>query len=167
MHGFYFHGWYHHNRDLFRRFSEIFEIKCFLGGLAPSDYVTSKPSSGAIARVNFQNYPSGGGHISEHIDPNSNYALVQTLIQASEPGEDFKSGGLFARKAPNAEKIYLDFHTKPGDLLVLSPAIPHGVDPIDSELEYGWDRNSGKWTILPLIVASDYSEKRADRPREV
>ena len=167
MHSFYFHGWFDHNRDLFKRFSEIFEIKCFLGGIKASDYVGSMPSSGAVARVNAQNYPSGGGYIAEHIDPNSNYALIQTLIQGSQPGRDFRSGGLFARRAPNAEKIFLDFHTEVGDLMVLSPAIPHGVDPIDPEMEYRWENNSGKWTFLPLIVASDYRDNKAAKPREI
>ena len=167
MHGFYFHGWLDHNSDLFNRFSEIFEIKCFLGGLSASDYVNTRPSSGAVARVNFQNYPSGGGYIAEHADPNSNYALIQTLVQASQPGKDFKSGGLFAREAPKSEKIFLEFQSDVGDLLVLSPAVPHGVDPIDPDLEYQWKNNSGKWTILPLIVAADYPDNRAAKPREV
>lgn len=167
MHGHYFHGWYAHNNALFEKFREIFEIKAWLGNFDEKSYLNSTPSAGPIARVNFQNYPKGGGHISEHLDPNSSFALIQTLIQASTYNDDFKKGGLYARTAPGAEKFYIDQHTNIGDLIVLSPAIPHGVDPIDPESNYNWLENSGKWTILPLIVAPDYDDKSYSKPREI
>ncbi len=167
MHGFYFHGWYEQNARLFDHFYEIFRLKCLLAGLENSRSLRNLPSQGFVARVNFQNYPRGGGHIREHVDPHSQFALIQTLVQASEPFRDFNSGGLFARAAQGAEKIFLDYHTAPGDLLILSPAIPHGVDPVDNGEDYDWRINSGKWTILPLFVASDYPAVQAVKPREI
>jgi hypothetical protein len=166
MHAFYFHGWYEKNFDLFNYFDEIFALKSFLGGLDKDAILRAQPSSGVIARVNLQNYPSGGGGLSEHVDPYSNFALIQTLIQGSSTGKDFKSGGLFAREQKDSEKVYLDHLTEPGDLIVLSPAIPHGVDPVDPNEDYDWKRNRGKWTILPIIVSSDYPSEHK-KPKEI
>jgi hypothetical protein len=166
MHAFYFHGWREENSPLFRYFQDIFRMKCYLGGMDVGLDLRNTPSQGFVARVNLQNYPRGGGYISEHIDPNSKFALIQTLIQASDPQRDFHSGGLFARASDRADKVYLDHHSKPGDLMVLSPGIPHGVDPIDEGGEYDWRLNSGKWTILPLFVASDVPGVHAEKPRE-
>lgn len=167
MHAFYFHGWYEHNHALFDEFSEIFDIKCFLGGFAKGSFLRAKPSAGVVSRVNLQNYPVGGGYLAEHIDPNSNFALVQTLVQGSRTGTDFEQGGLYARRDFNSEKLYLDPLTEPGDLMVLSPAIPHGVAPVDPDKDYAWRENAGKWTILPIIVASDYPSTEHKKPREV
>ena len=168
MHGFYFHGWPEKNAELFSYFGEIFELKCLLaGGLNASEFIRQIPSDGVIARVNFQNYPSGGGCISEHVDPKSNYALIQRLVQGSNHNQDFKEGGLYARKDLQSEKVYLDQHTEAGDLMILSPAIPHGVDPIDPQAVYDWRQNSGKWTILPLFVSSDYPSSENQKPKEI
>jgi hypothetical protein len=167
MHAFYSHGWYGHNRELFDQFREVFELKCLLGGLQEDDYLHAKPSEGVVARVNFQNYPVGGGYIAEHVDPNSRFALIQTLVQASVPGIDFQRGGLFAREKLDGEKLYVDPLTAPGDLMVLSPAIPHGVDPIDPDREYNWQENAGKWTILPILVASDYPNPSYKKPQQL
>lgn len=171
MHGFYFHGWKDENRSLFADFTDIFRLKCYLAGdLDPEAFLRQTPAQGVIARVNFQNYPRGGGGITEHVDPRSNFALIQTLVQGSEPGKDFTSGGLFARETEGGEKHYLDFHTGPGDLMVLSPAIPHGVDDVDPGEPFDWRQNTGKWTILPILVASDHPRAdgtKVERPREI
>jgi hypothetical protein len=167
MHAFYFHGWYKANAGLFDFFGEIFDIKTFLAGHDRGAFVANVPSDGQVARVNLQNYPVGGGYVAEHVDPTSEFALIQTLVQASSWGDDFSSGGLYARREEGAEKFYLDHLSSPGDLLVLSPAIPHGVEPIDPEHDYEWQVNRGKWTILPIIVNSDYPRPDNVKPRQV
>jgi len=171
MHGFYHHGWKPENRELFDHFGDIFRLKCHLAGdLDPEVLVRQIPSQGVVARVNLQHYPRGGGGISEHSDPHGDFALIQTLVQASEPGKDFTTGGLFARETAGGEKHYLDFHTEPGDLMVLSPGIPHGVDAVDPDEPYGLSQNAGKWTILPIFVASDHPRTdgtAVERPQEI
>lgn len=166
MHGFYFHGWYEHNAKLFSYFRDIFELKCLLGQMELDHYWLNTPRQGFVARLNLQNYPRGGGYLAEHVDPDSRFALIQTLVQGTEYDQDFHSGGLFARAHLEGEKVYLDPHTRPGDLMILSPAVPHGVDPVDPEEVYDWRTNAGKWTVLPLFVESDVRHN-VQRPREV
>lgn len=167
MHAFYFHGFYEANAWLFEKFREIFEIKNFLAGRERGAFLRNVPSEGQVARVNFHNYPAGGGYLAEHADPASSFALIQTLVQASQWGVDFRSGGLFAREREGAPKTYLDPLSAPGDLLVMSPAIPHGVDPIDADDEYAWQDDRGKWTIIPIIVNSDYERPDNVKPRQL
>jgi hypothetical protein len=167
MHSFYFHGWHKENEKLFSFFREIFDMKNFLAGFERDAFITNIPSNGQVARVNFQNYPVGGGHLAEHVDPISKFALVQTLIQASAWGGDFTSGGLYAKGQEGGDKLYLDPLTSPGDLVVLSPAIPHGVEAIDPQEHYEWKANRGKWTILPIIVNSDYPRPDNIKPRQL
>jgi hypothetical protein len=167
MHAFYFHGWYEANNEIFSYFQEIFALKHFLAGFDPTAFLRNVPSDGQVARVNFHNYPRGGGYLAEHADPTSPFALIQTLVQASAWKDDFASGGLYARPRPGAEKLYLDEISDPGDLLVLSPDIPHGVDPIDPQEDYGWRSDRGKWTIIPIIVSSDYDRPDNIKPRQL
>jgi hypothetical protein len=171
MHAFYFHGWYSANATLFERFAEIFALKTFLAALPARAFLGNVPSDGAVARVSFHQYPAGGGYLAEHVDPTSPGALIQTLVQASAFGKDFRSGGLYARSSEGAEKVYLDPLTAPGDLLVLSPGIPHGVEAIDPPADPAgdlrWRENTGKWTILPVIVGSDHATPLSEKPRQL
>lgn len=167
MHAFYFHAFYPANSELFELFTEIFALKSFLAGHEKDAFLTNLPSKGPVARVNFQNYPLGGGYLAEHVDPTSEFALIQTLVQASAWEDDFTSGGLYVRATEGGEKLYLDPLTAPGDLLVLSPAIPHGVEPIDPQEAYDWTIDRGKWTILPIIVRSDYPSPDNVKPRQL
>jgi len=164
MHAFYHHGYYDKNNDLFHYFSDIFHMKNTLAGYDKNKFIVNIPSSGIVSRVNCQNYSKGGGYIAEHTDPVSEFAKIQTLIQASKFGEDFKSGGLYAREKEGAEKIYLDPHTEIGDLILLSPGIIHGVEEVDPGEEYNWTRNNGKWTIFPIIIHSDYDTE--NKPKQ-
>jgi hypothetical protein len=168
MHGFYFHPWYPANRPIFGFFREIFEIKNFLAGLPSDAFLDNIPSHGQVARVNVHHYPSGGGYQAEHIDPTGAHARIQTLVVASEMGRDFNEGGLYARERADAEPQYLDYGTGPGDLIVLSPGIQHGVAPVDpNRPDYAWRSNSGRWIIIPIIVATDYPEFHPPKPVQV
>jgi hypothetical protein len=167
MHGFYYHAWYPHNRDKFVFFAEIFAIKNRLAGLPEDAFLTNIPSDGFVARVNFHHYPKGGGYQAEHIDPVGKHAHIQTLVAASEFGKDYHVGGVYARASWSDQRTYLDSLLKPGDLLVMSPGIPHGVDYIDPDLPYEWKTNDGRWMILPIIVSSDYPNPGAAKPVQV
>jgi len=167
MHAFYFHGWYEHNKSKFEYFREIFQIKNFLAGLPENEFIECKPTSGYIARVNIHHYPRGGGYQAEHIDPVGLHAQIQTLVVASQFGGDFSSGGLYARTTANSDKFFIDEFTTPGDLIVISPGIHHGVAEIDPEENYQWEINDGRWMILPIIVASDYPNPNAIKPAQV
>ena len=167
MHAYYYHGYYEKNNAIFDFFGEIFDLKNYLAGYEKGTFIKNIPSQNQIARVNFHNYPRGGGHQAEHIDPVSKFTTLQTLVQASQIGVDYTKGGLYAREAPNSDKVYVDEHTAMGDLMILSPGIPHGVEQVDPEAEINYSENSGRWIILPIIINSDYARPDNVKPKEV
>ncbi|MGP8217106.1 MAG: hypothetical protein ACLQQ4_16170 [Bacteroidia bacterium] len=167
FHGFYRHGWYEKNSSIFEAFKGIYELKNYLGGFDKDSFIKNIPSQGVVARLNVHHYPVGGGYQAEHIDPAGPFAEIQTLIIASEKGKDYKTGGVYARKELGGEKFYLDDYVETGDMLVVSPAIPHGVEPIDPELPYTWNTNNGRWIILPLFLFSDYPNPDSVKPKQV
>ncbi len=167
MHVYYHHGNYERNAKLFTYFREIFEMKDLLSGGVTQGAIHHKPSDGIIARVNFQHYPEGGGYQAQHIDPAGIHARIQTLVVASQYGQEFKTGGIYAKATPEDEAHFVDPVTEPGDLLVLSPAIPHGVAPINPEQPLNWESARGRWMILPLYVWSDYPHPENVKPAQV
>lgn len=166
-HAYYHHYFYERNRPLFAYFREIFEMKAFLAGVDLDPLLQNLPHDGWVARVNFHHYPAGGGYQQEHIDPAGTFAQIQTLVQTSKVGEDFHSGGLYARKDLNSETYFIDRYTEPGDLMVLSPAIPHGVAPVDPGKPVNWSNPEGRWIILPIFVHADYARAENIKPRAV
>ena len=165
MHAFYFHGWHARNQARFDYFREIFALKNFLAGLEEGAFLRNVPSDGHVARVNLHHYPRGGGYQAEHVDPVGPHAQIQTLVAASRLGVDFAKGGVYARTDPQAQREPLDRFLEPGDLLVLSPGIPHGVAPVDPEQPYDWRTNQGRWMILPIIVTADLPG--VEKPRQL
>lgn len=167
MHAFYFHGWYPDNRAKFDYFREVFALKNFLAGLAADAFLRNRPSDGYVARVNVHHYPRGGGYQAEHVDPVGPHARIQTLVAASKLGVDYARGGVYCRAAPAGDPVPLDGFLDPGDMLVMSPGIPHGVEGVDPEAPYDWRSNDGRWMILPIIVAADYPGAGTGKPRQL
>ena len=167
FHGFYLHNYNKTNEEIFLKMKDIFELKNKLAGFQAEEFMNNIPSDGVLPRINLHHYPKGGGYQAEHIDPAGPFAQIQTLIVASSYGFDFKQGGVYAKEKLGGEKFYLDSYTQPGDMIVISPTIPHGVDPIDSELEYSPNTNDGRWMILPLFLHSDYPSEINIKPKQV
>jgi hypothetical protein len=164
MHSFYFHRW-NARRDLFDGFKEIFEMKNWLVGLPADGHYDSTPSSGVISRLVSHQYPRGGGYLAPHVDPASPFARIQTIIQASEYGKDFSVGGLWIQPPALQQPLMIDCLTQLGDLVVASPAVPHGVAPIDPDFPLDWDRTDGRWMILPIVIRSDYNMNPETKPK--
>ncbi len=155
QHAYYYHPW-NQNGDLFNNFLSIFHLKCKLSGgrLQQQNVLFNTPSNGPIARVLVHQYPRGGGGQEEHIDPVAPFAKVQTIIQASVPGVDYKKGGLYI----NHDKyglINIDKLTRKGDLILASPGVRHGVAKVDPETSLDWTSPEGRWIIMPIIIYSD------------
>jgi hypothetical protein len=167
LHAFYYHGWYPENNTRFNYFNEIFALKNFLAGLPTDAFLDNIPSDGRVARINVHHYPRGGGYQAEHIDPTGAHAQIQTLVAGSQIGKDYHRGGVYGRTTPSGDPMYLDRYMNPGDLLVMSPGIPHGVQSIDPEAPYEWRANDGRWMILPIIVSSDYPSPENKKPVQV
>lgn len=165
MHAHYFHR-FNGNAGLFDELHDVFRLKNVLAGEPEDAFLTAKPSDGVIARVVSNHYPRGGGYQAEHCDPTSRFARIQTIIQASDPGQDFQAGGLYVRETPDADPVSVDPHSSMGDLLVLSPDIRHGVAPVDPEAELDWAAPDGRWMIMPILIRSDHDADR-EKPRQV
>jgi hypothetical protein len=166
MHSFYFHR-FNDRGALFDNFREIFELKNFLADEPPDAYLDTIPSEGVISRVVSHQYPRGGGYLAEHVDPTSRFAKLQTIIQASTLGNDFETGGLYFRTDAGADPVWVDPYSEPGDLMVLSPDVRHGVAPIDPAVDLDWSDESGRWMILPIIIRSDYNMDPETKPKSV
>jgi hypothetical protein len=164
MHSFFFHR-FNERGEVFESFRDIFNLKNFLAGEEPNAHLESVPSDEIIPRVVAQQYPRGGGYLAEHSDPASRFAKLQTIVQASTVGEDFQTGGLYLRPGPGADPVWVDPHTEPGDLMVLTPDAPHGVAPVDPDVELDWSQADGRWMILPIIIRSDYNMDPETKPK--
>ncbi|QJR81847.1 hypothetical protein CA267_014305 [Alteromonas pelagimontana] len=164
QHAYYFHRW-NGNCQLFSTFYRIFEWKAKLAESSSAEtYLSHVPSDGPIARIVVHHYPKGGGGQEEHIDPESPYARIQTIVQASVPGRDFSQGGLYINSETTG-KAYLDGLTIQGDLIVMSPAIKHGVESIHSEQSLDWESKEGRWIIMPIIINSDVNPDEYGKPQ--
>ena len=97
----------------------------------------------------------------------SPFARIQTLLQASDFGKDFESGGVYYRVTPEAAPTMIDPLSELGDLLVLSPGVRHGVAEVDPERPLDWEADDGRWMILPLLLRSDYDGDREHKPQQV
>ena len=166
MRSFFFHRWNEH-RDLFDQFKDVFELKNHLAGEDKDSYYDTVPSDEVISRIVSHQYPRGGGYLAEHMDPESPFALIQTIVQGSDYGRDYDSGGLYMREDEDSEPLWIDPHSEPGDLLVLSPGVRHGVAPIDPDRELDWEREDGRWMILPVVIRSDVNMDPATKPKAV
>ncbi len=164
-HTYYFHHF--NNTAIVDDFRDIFEIKNYLAGEPKTAHITNQPSDGLISRVLVVQYPRGGGYLAEHADPNSKFALIQTLIQMSDYGEDYKTGGLYIRPDEAAPPVMIDPLAEMGDLMVLSPGVAHGVSPVDAEQSIDWNSRDGRWIILPLILRSDYNMDVNTKPKQL
>lgn len=166
QHAFYYHPW-NANFNLitsFGRIGEVFELKARLMKKNATDFAKNIPSTGPIARIVCHQYPRGGGWQSQHIDPVTPFAKVQTIIQASSPGKDYLQGGVYV----NDDKfgvLNIDALTDKGDLLLMSPGIKHGVSPIDQNAPLDWSSENGRWIIMPIIINSDYEKDLSMKPR--
>ncbi|WP_143220461.1 MULTISPECIES: hypothetical protein [unclassified Achromobacter] len=165
QHGYYFHPWNENFERLntFPGFSEIFALKAKAAGKDASEFMKNTPSQGPIARIVSHQYPPGGGGQEEHIDPVSPFAKVQTLIQASDPGIDYQTGGLYINDLEFGI-VNIDPLTRKGDLVLASPGVKHGVAPIDSDQKLQWDTTKGRWIIMPIIIHSDHTKDPSLKP---
>ena len=154
MHVFFYHGWHEENNKLFDYFSDVFWLKAKVGGYPENSFLKQTPKEGVVSRVYIRHYPQGGGYLGEHFDHVAKFSLFQAVIPAFDFGKDFKTGGLYLRDK-NKTVEFFDHEMSAGDLVLLSTTDGHGVSPIDPEFEYDWKRNTGRWSIVPLIIETN------------
>lgn len=147
FHQFSFFPWNHDVFNLFKRFREVFVLRNLLSGALRDAYLGSEPYDDCIARLSFQFYPKGIGGMNEHVDPVGDHQAVVPLLMMSELGVDFRNGGIFVR-TDGGSRIFIENDTKPGDMVLFSPEMPHGVATIDQTAGPDWPSFEGRWMAI-------------------
>ncbi len=150
FHQFSFFLW---NQDLFNLFEltkKCFWLKNLLAGKKKDEYFKIDNKAKIVPRLSFQFYPKGEGCLNLHQDPIGFHQVTAPLIIMSEKSKkgDFKTGGSYVLDK-NDKKIFIEDHTKIGDLVIYNASIPHGVELIDKKnVLSDWDKFKGRWVML-------------------
>jgi len=147
FHQFVFFPWNQDVFDLFKLFAPVYHLKNRLSGLPAERFLGIEPEDGCTARLAFQVYPRGGGFLNRHSDPVDYHQLSVPILQMSEKGRDFSSGGLFVQMA-DGDDLMLDDVCAPGDVVYFNAACAHGVKPIDPDAQLNWPSYAGRWMLL-------------------
>ena len=136
--------------DIFRR---IVGVRNRLAEL-PEDFATTNiEANGLWTASRIHQYPTGGGFFKGHSD----YVLTevanekatkfyQVLMLMTQRGKDFQAGGGFVDVGE--ERIYLEEHFGPGDIVVYDSRTNHGVEDVDSQLPLNLDVINGRVAAL-------------------
>jgi hypothetical protein len=135
-------------RDAFVRMAKVRNV---LAG-NPIDFALDNiEDNGLWTASRIHQYPAGGGFFRGHTDyvvsdiaDETGTRFYQLLLLMSEkgPGKDFEVGGAFVDLED--ERIYLEDHFQPGDLMVYDGRSRHGVEDIDPHLPLDLDRINGR-----------------------
>jgi hypothetical protein len=147
FHQFSFFPWNHDVFNLFQRFRDVFVLRNLLAGAEPEAYLGLEPHDDCTARLSFQFYPKGAGAMNAHVDPAGPHQAVIPTLMMSELGVDFDEGGAFMKNSGGGV-IWIEQHTRPGDVVLFSPQLVHGVAPIDPKAALNWPAFEGRWMAL-------------------
>lgn len=147
FHQFSFFPWNHDMFNLFRRFRDVFILRNLLAGADGEAYLGVEPYEDCIARLSFQFYPRGAGGMNAHIDPAGPHQAVVPTLMMSELGKDFREGGAFMKNS-SGETIWIEKYTQPGDVVLFSPTLVHGVGVIDPDETVNWPAFEGRWMSI-------------------
>jgi hypothetical protein len=98
---------------------------------------SNNPAFGTYDTISY--YPEDGGWLYQHVDGLENDTgeiLIQVIIPLTFKQKDYHQGGLYVISR-TGEKIYLDDHVNPGDIMILNGSFKHGVDKIKSDVGIG------------------------------
>jgi hypothetical protein len=147
FHQFSFFPWNHDVFNLFERFRDVFALRNLLAGAPADAYLGREPYDGCTARLSFQFYPRGAGAMNAHIDPAGPHQAVVPTLMMSELGKDFREGGAFI-KGSAGDPIWVEQHSRPGDVVLFSPKLVHGVATIDPGASVNWPSFEGRWMSI-------------------
>lgn len=147
FHQFSFFPWNHDLFNLFERFHDVFALRNLLAGAPADAYLGAEPYDDCTARLSFQFYPRGAGAMNAHVDPAGPHQAVVPTLMMSELGKDFREGGAFMKNSAG-ETIWIEQHTNPGDVVLFSPKLVHGVATIDPGARVNWPSFEGRWMSI-------------------
>lgn len=135
-------------RDAFIRMARVRNV---LAG-NPIDFATDKiEDNGLWTAARIHQYMAGGGFFRGHTDyvvsdiadeTNTKFYQLLLLMSSKGKGKDFETGGAFVDIGE--ERICLEDHFVPGDILVYDGRSRHGVEDIDPHLPLDLDVINGR-----------------------
>lgn len=118
----------------------------------PLNYTSQQiEPDGYLTYPNITHYPLGGGRLNKHTDPpNKQFCTIMAAL--SQISRDFDSGGIYYYS--KSQKINLEEHLNIGDVYLMNPDIPHGVDTIsgDKKNQIDWKSDKGRWILFPAMI---------------
>ncbi len=114
------------------------------------NFAESKIEDSHISIPVMMNYPSGGGYLEAHQDPES-FQKIIIMIKLSKKGLDYQEGGFFIQEE-NSVNEDIDDYLDAGDMYIINPSCTHGVRPIDPDLPLDLSKNSGRWSMWCSLV---------------
>ena len=127
----YFFPWNKDNSKLTKLVQPIFNNVIRINGYDPKEIQKKKPLDIIVQRFHLIFYPYNSGKITIHKDP-CTIIDVQCGIYVTSYGIDYELGGFYVLKK-NRDKFLLDSKIKSGDLVLFSPKLAHGVDPVKNK----------------------------------
>ena len=123
------------------------------------DYATKKVENKIWSATRILQYPKGGGHMSCHkdfivrnINKKNKIKFYQFILNMSEIGKDFKSGGAYIKK--NKKIIFLEKFLKSGDILVYNGSSNHGVYEVDPDNKVEISKLNGRIILMNSFYQS-------------
>jgi hypothetical protein len=120
-----------------------------LAGLPPDFALEGTEANGLWTAARFHQYPKGGGFFRRHTDyivkdvaDERSTRFYQAVLTITRKGEHFKQGGAFVDIGE--ERIVLDDHALPGDIIVYDGRTMHGVEDIDPTEALDFDVINGR-----------------------
>ncbi len=147
FHSFSFFPWNQDVFNLFELFAPIYHLKNRISDLAAETFLSDEPDLGCTARIAFHCYPVGSGGLNRHQDPFDYHQITVPIMQLSEKGTDFISGGVYVERE-TGEQVVLDDICEFGDIVYFNSQIFHGVARIDPEEAEDWTSFKGRWMAL-------------------
>lgn len=140
-------------RDAFIRLARVRNVLAEL----PIDFAIDKvESNGLWTAARIHQYPAGGGFFRRHTDyvvkdvaDETETEFYQLLLLMSEKGKDFQTGGGFVDIGE--ERIYLEDHFLPGDILVYDGRSVHGVEDVDPHLPLDLEAINGRLSAFVTL----------------
>jgi hypothetical protein len=107
-----------------------------------------------LNRLQIHHYPSGGGYIKLHRDPDNHLKTI-AITCMSEYGKDYKSGGLCLTNQDNElVEIESTIRINIGDMIFAYPTIEHGCSPVDQDADLDWTSLGGAGCLFLTLFQS-------------
>lgn len=164
-HVYHFFQWNEDTFGAFDLFKDVLDLYQVINGYGVEYFKDQSPSDDIVNRLQIHHYPSGGGYIANHRDPDIFLKTIGITLM-SEYGKDYKSGGLYLLDY-RANKLEVDPIWNVGDTVLAYPTIWHGCTPIDEEESLDWKSIKGRWLFLLNTLPTASGRKKIETKENI